>query len=269
MRSRRSRLQTVYCDRRTDWGNQSVQEHLENSTSYLWKIADTSTTFGTWEKFARRKNEKRWSTLISLSIWLTTMVICATDNKPAPLIESRLAALVAPARYHLHLDRAIFQLQLQLPPLPDEIITTRCIKFYERLKFPWSHVNQSISLFYICQRKRQVPRRRKRFAAITALIITATAVAASTALGLAVSNRVDHENLRQRVVKFEKVMEHNFRMVDDTVDGTLDVSEAINICGSPRLTRLCKNLLTDSSDIRKIAKWRGLRSTKHTDSKTL
>ena len=113
----------------------------------------------------------------------------------------------------------------------DEIITTRCIKFYERLKFPWSHVNQSISLFNICQRKRQVPRRRKRFAAITALIITAiaTAVAASTALGLAISNRVDHENLRQRVVKFEKVVEHNFRLVDDTVDGTKDVSEAINM----------------------------------------
>ena len=143
--------------------NQSVQGHLGTSTSYLWKIADTSTTFGTWKKFAQCKNEMRWSTLISLSIWLTTMVIYVTDNKPASLIESRLAALVAPARYHLHLDRAIFQLQLQLPPLPDEIITTRCTKFYERLKFPWSHVNQSISLFNICQRKRQLPRRRYFF----------------------------------------------------------------------------------------------------------
>ena len=209
---------------------------------------DTSTTFGTWKKFARRKNEMRWSTLISLSTWLTTMVIYAIDNKPAPLIESRLAALVAPARYHLHLDRAIFQLQLQLPPLPDEIITTRCIKFYERLKFPWSHVNQSISLFNICQRKRQVPRRCKRFAAITALIITAiaTAVAASTALGLAISNRVDHENLRQRVVKFKKVVEHNFKMVDDTVDGTLDVSEAINMRLS-KAYKIVQNPLTDSN----------------------
>ncbi len=165
----------------------------------------------------------RWFLLIA-------MVLIHSDGEHAPLIESRLAALIAPARYHLQYDRAILQLHLQLPPSPEELLKTRCHQFYDQLRFHWSHLNQTMKVFSICQRKRQMPRRRKRFAAITALIITSiiTAITAVTAVGIAVSNRVAHEQLQHRVVKFEKTVRHTFQSVDDSIDDNLDISEAIN-----------------------------------------
>ena len=163
---------------------------------------------------------------------LTVLIAAATYSWEArqSLVESRLAVLITPARYYLPYDRAIFKLHFQLPPSPEEIITMRCTKIYDQLKFKWIHQNQSMPLFNICQKKRQKPRRLKRLAGIVTLIVAvvATAITAATAVGLAVANRVDHDKLRHCVVKFEKLVEHNFKLVDNTVDETLDVSEAIN-----------------------------------------